>query len=482
MPKVSSLGVQYTLKAEFVTGSYTNITDDLLRFNCTRQMGRLGEGISVGEASVTLSNHNKLYSPANSASAYATGMVPGTNIVMQAVNSGTTYNIYTGKISNININPLIGSQVANIDCVDIAEKINRTELKLPIAIGTMPSSLFSQVFSQCGVSSYQIHHALTQIIPYVGWSGINGGTAVNRLIDFGAYYVNVDGGGIVNVRKNYIKTDGTAVSSHDEFFGLTYDTNGKQIINRASVKSKPKKLDTVVSTIGYLLAPQLVKRTDNVSFFVDYVNPYAVFERTPANSASLPDANFKVTTNSDGSGQDITVQCSKYIGFLGSTAVCSIYNGSGLDAYVSTLNIIGYSIYDSPGITQVTNNNSSQNRYGKFEAEIRTDLIDSLVYAKDYASFLVADYAEPLASVSISLNNVYPHVVSLDLGALIHVSENNTAISDRFKILSVDHDIDSLNGVRHVATYRLEKYFDRSLLILGGSPSTGKLDERYLSF
>ena len=94
----------YALEVEFVSGSYTNITDRMLTASITRQVGgafqRFGEGHSI----FVLDNDDRSLSPSNGTSPYAGNVQPGKNVKLTAVNGNLVLDSEDLSTSNWNKN------------------------------------------------------------------------------------------------------------------------------------------------------------------------------------------------------------------------------------------------------------------------------------------------------------------------------------------------------------------------------------------
>lgn len=60
----------YAISVEFVTGSFTNVSSDVLRFNCERRVANLFNDLGPSNATVELANESGKYSPLNAASPF----------------------------------------------------------------------------------------------------------------------------------------------------------------------------------------------------------------------------------------------------------------------------------------------------------------------------------------------------------------------------------------------------------------------------
>ena len=74
----------YELGIEFVSGSYTNVTDDCYRASIDRNAATLNDGLTAGAASFLMDNNTGKYSPANTASPLYNFLDPGRRVRLRA--------------------------------------------------------------------------------------------------------------------------------------------------------------------------------------------------------------------------------------------------------------------------------------------------------------------------------------------------------------------------------------------------------------
>ncbi len=470
--------VQYTLGVEFTTGSFTTITEDLKRFNCARDIATIGRPIKIGKADFTLDNQARNYSPTNSSGLYYGDLTVGTAIKLEATYQNSTRSIFTGVIQNININPVLGSRVANISAIDAIDKLKKADVRLSLLKDTNAASLFSHVMSIAGITQTITSELLAENIPFVGTSSNKASKIIQNILELGHYYFHSDGSNDLYLKNRHFNVSESPVASLNEFYSFDYNNDIGSIKNYVKVKSSAKKLDTVVSTIAFTSFPQTLPASGWITFYIDYINPYNITQRTEATSVSAPapDTDWIVTPNFDGTGSLYTSACSLYVGAFGDSAICSLYNGLGVEAHLTTFNIKGYSIYPVSNVSTIRESTASQNTYGvRSDLTIDSEYIESIDYTAPYAEYLRDKYKDPDDDISLSLNSIFPQVLDIDISNLIHVVEDESSSDGEFRVMSVEHDIDLSNGGEHILSVDLEQA-DQSDYLQLDDATNGKLD------
>lgn len=454
--------VQYILGAEFTSGSFTNITDDLIRFNCIRDVATLNKPITIGQAALTLDNTTKKYSPANSSGIYYDMFKVGVNIRLQAVHQNSTRSIFSGVIQNIGVNPNISSKIVNVGALDTAVNLQKADVRLSLYQDIKAEDLFKIVTSEAGITQTIYTETLAESIPYAGESSNKASTIIQKILDLGHYYFNLDGNNDIHLRNRHFTLGESPVASLSEFYTFDYNQNINTVNNYVKVKSSRKALDTVVNTIAFLSYPQIVPNNSWVNFFIDFINPYNITQITEATSVSLPiaDTDWKVTPNQDGTGSLYTNACSLYAGIFGDSAICSLYNGAGSDAYLSSLNFRGYSIYPVSGIQSIRESTASQSDYGRIDLSLTNEYIADISYADSYAGFLRDKKSDPENEIQAGLNSIFPEVLDIELGKIIHVNEEESSTLGDHRVMSLEHDITLQNGAAHITRMNIETYVE----------------------
>jgi hypothetical protein len=185
--------------------------------------------------------------------------------------------------------------------------------------------------------------------------------------------------------------------------------------------------------------------------------------------------DYYASTNSAGTGSDLTANLSLSIATFAETAVVSIFNGSGTQAFLTRFQFRGYPVREVPGIGFKADVSSSQTAYGKKGIEITNALIQSHPFMRDLANAIVIDRSDPQEEVEATLVNKWPSLLSLETGQVIDLVNSLTGVNSSWTITSMEHDISMIDGLRHEARYVLDAFSARPYFVLDHA-TFGKLD------
>ena len=473
----------YTIAIEFVAGSFTNVTSDCLHFSYNRELATYDRGLSIGGCELVMQNEERKFTPSNSAGPFYPGLKPNKRIQIQATYSGSTYNLFSGYINGYTINPLLGNRTAYIQASDRVKIMNMQDIDLPFTVNYNVGSLFTDILSSLAVSSAdRVIDGIADVAAFAWFAGRKGTDSINDLLTLGNYQAFVGGDGKVNIRNRYYQFEGTVVASFNEFLDFGYTLNDDAIGNILRIEGTPRRLSTSIGTISWLQTIETVPASGYISFWMTYVDPLTLESPTPANSVIFPvtSADFKFNAQSDGVGADLTTTASVNGVLFGSTAVFSLFNGSGQVAYITKFQVRGYSVQKQPTIAYQEEISSSQVAYGKRAYTLTSNLINDLEYAKNYMVFLVDQKKDPADAPTISLKNEWNPQLGLELGSLVYIAETQTSINSVFSVVNISHNVELIIGLEHTTAYGLEIWKNRSEFILD-HVTYGLLDSRRLT-
>lgn len=480
----------YSVAVELVSGSFTEVGSDCLRFTIAREAGGVVHGLPVGRADLILDNFDARYSPDNPGGPYAGLLKPNKALRIQATHSGSTYNLFRGLIDRYSPEPELERRVTHVQASDRLKDLMRRRIDSDIAIDTNPGSLAWDVLSRAGVAvADRDVDTLPELstIPFAWFRDAPALQAMEQILRFGYYSLYAAPNGRVTVKGRYWGPGdaiGTVVASYvNDFFALDYALSDDAVVNFARVQGTPRRISTSVQTVAWLQERPFIPASSGIGFTLAYVDPDSNERETPARSISVTNsADYLTNTNSGGTGVDRTAQASAQLTVSAVSAVCSIFNGSADPVYLTKFQLRGFSIQRQPEIVAIAQDNSSQTVYGRRDFTLASDFIGTFdPYAQSYADFLIRDRKEPLADIGFTLKNVFPDVLGRELGDIVHLVESNTAVGSRFAIRSIEHDVTLARGLEHSVRYGVVFWIDREYLVLDNDPN-GRLDSRRAAF
>lgn len=475
----------YAVEAEFVTGSFTDVTSDCLRMTWNRELSTHERSFATGIAQFVMQNEQKGWTPSNSAGPYYPNLKPNRAIRIKATHSSSTYNLFTGRIDSIKVDPAFGNRTAYIRASDRIGILKNRDIDQGFNLNYNVGSLVTDVLSALGVSSAdRTIDTLTDTLTFAWFADRAGVGVIDDIIEFGNYKGYVDGGGKINVKNRNFNIEGVAVGSLNEFMSLDHTLDKESVFNVIRVVGEsPRKAATSVGTIAWLTETLSVPASGHASFWLDYVDPVTLEQRTPANSVAFPvsSTDYLMNTQSDGGGSDLTATMSVNGALFGTTCVFSLFNGDGNVAYITKFQVRGFSIQAQPNTAFQIEVNSSITDYDRREFTLTSPLIDNMAYAEDYATFLSNQKKDPSDVFFTSVKNVWPDTLGWELGNLLHLTESQTQVASVMNILGMEHSVELERGLEHTVGLELEGWRDWEWLILD-DPVYGLLDSRRLGF
>jgi len=395
--------------------------------------------------------------------------------------SNPTYNLFTGRIRDISINPHPDALSTTLECVDDVGELNNKLITTSLYSAYNPTSLFTSIYSLSEVGSFNVQSIAQDQTMFAWWRNEKPAKAINDLIEYGYYVVYVDGVGTHRaLNRDYDQK--APIANYTRYYSFDTELGYNHVVNDFRIKSQPRRFSTTVQTVAYIDNPITLTASAWTSYWIDYLDPNTGERNTPANSlvSLVASTDYYMATNSDGTGADLTSQHSIYITTYGATAVVSIYNG-GATAYLTRFQIRGLSAQRIADIALQSQQTSSQAIYGKRGMEVVNNLI-TYQHATSYGQFILDTFADPFSDPTIGLRNVFPDVMERELADIITVVESNTYINDNYTIIGVDHDIEWSSGRTHTTRYNLFKQEDFKYLYLN-DPVKGQIDsDRKLAF
>jgi hypothetical protein len=468
----------FAIAMEFVTGSYTNVTSDVLRLNVSRELGTPLRGIRGGAANVELNNASRNYSPANSASPYYPYLRPQVPLRIQATHSGSTYNLFQGWVQKLSVDPKPGAKTTLLDAVDAITRLGNVNLVTSLYTSVNPSTVFTAIMSQCQVNSFA-SDAIgdSDTIDFAWYRDRDALNALRELVEFGRYGLYQDGSGTVQLKNRYFGFGGASTSTYSGQADVGWNISDTDAINKARVQAQPRRVSTGVNTVAWLREAVTIQASSGVSFWLTYVDPVEVSLPTPATSLTTPvtSTDFRAFTNSDGTGTDRTATLSASVALFAETAVCSLFNGSADVIYVTKFQIRGFAIQEQPSLTAEVNNSSSQAVYGNQQYALTSPLMGKQAFVQGYAESLVAERKDPVAQLRVAIKNEWPAALATEPGQVITVWEPETATNSLVTVLRMHHDVQLYRGLEHTLTMETEVAPNMPFLVLDHA-TKGKLD------
>lgn len=168
---------------------------------------------------------------------------------------------------------------------------------------------------------------------------------------------------------------------------------------------------------------------------------------------------FTVDEEADGTGADLTDDCTLTEGEVGNGVQVSITNNSASNGYLIFLRVNGDAVYPTDISTQRANDTISQSKYGIRSLVINSYWQESNDLAKAIAAYLLAELKYPMPNPTIKVENRADIQFYLDLYDRIELTIAKKGIDSNFRVGSIEHRWLTENGQSIETTFQLEPYF-----------------------
>lgn len=458
---------------EIAAGSLTNVCSHVTRFSFERAIANISSPLRPEPATIELDNDGE-YAPRVG----APDLVPGRIVQITATYAGSSYPLFFGRLSRINVVPRKGlRQITVLEAVSDADRLARTMLTTELFTQIKASSLFAEIMTRADVNSFATNTSrVTDTIPYASYRDLPALDAAQQLIESGYYQMFIDGAGTVQLKSRYFGADSAALAIRDEFFDMSYTLDPEMIVNDLKINTIPRNPVSAVNTVAILGGTVTIPGSGYGGFWLTFQDPGNGNEVAPVSSIVTPvgSTDYFVSTLSGGGGVDRTSTISLNMTMYGSTAVVSLFNGSPDTVYLSRFQLRGYPLRGYPtGFSY--SSNSSQLTYGVRGMEIANALIQNYTFLRDLCRAIVEDRGSPEEMTTATLVNDWPLILDAEVGDVLTLVNTATGVNSAWTIQNMQHEIDLSSGVRHEVKYGTNLFGRKPWLILDHA-TAGKLD------
>lgn len=500
----------YSIAIEMSPGSFTEVGSDCIKFTCSRARADMFTALGAGRAMALLDNNDGRYSPEqpfltrvdsvdwayyvntsyvaegySATNPYYGFLKPGLAISFQATHTGSTNDLFYGRLRGIFVDPALGVRNMTLDCYDLLADVARRRASVPVMFNASVSSIVAVVLSNAGIAAEDAQiDLITDRTTYYWADDAPVMQLLSETLPIGNYYSHVDGAGVLHFSNRYFGVGNQSVASYsNEFMQFNYEMTDRQIINDVRVVGNPRYTYSGVQTVAWISGLQQVAPQSTFSFQLAYVNPDNPSEiGFPCNSLITPVASidYVFETNYYGHGIDQTFVVSVAATFYATYAVFSCYNPSSFTCFFTRFRIRGSALPPLPALTAHAANEASQDTYEVRQHTIDSNFIDDNDFAQRYANYLIERWSGPIGVVNLSVKNRFPEVLRTDIGHAITVIESLTATGSFFTVKELTHDVSFERGAEHTVSYRIERPTYGDFLVLDADYA-GRLDVRRLA-
>jgi hypothetical protein len=441
--------------------------------------GRGLEHMRPGRVTAIFDNEDGRYDPFNTSSPLYPYVTPGkfVRIAVLDANTGTNYPVMRGVIEDIQ--PLSGRKLASITVVDGLQWLMDREVVTQV----YPSIYISRDYIP-GTDSYS---TLSILLDKTDWPHTDFGQSVDEwgtdfgesveFLDYwwawqqtaldaihqleeaelGVFFVARDGDATFRGRHAFGSSVMT-ISEDDVLRAIAIPQPWEVVRNVANIYSYPKQLFDVDATLWQLQDVPPIPAGDSVTV-------YAKFRYNGESVGGGPGTisfNYTVNTASDGTGSDITSQCTHGNTDIGAGVTLTLTNNSSQNGYITLWQAVGDPVY-AQSITVLKNEDAtSQGKYGPRVLTIDTPWQESTNLAQDYATFMVSFLKDPKYFPIVQVEDRPDIQYGLELYDRVTLDFPTLGVSGDYRVAKVDHQWLNENGRAVRTTIKFEPLMDLS--------------------
>lgn len=473
MSEVSS----YYIGVEFVTGSFTAVTDEVTTFAIGRQMGDMLGGLFAAEAQVQIKNDDGTLGR-------DIALRPNVAVRIRATEAGSERTLFSGRVDDWSADPAINAgRFVTLSARDELKCLVRETISTSLRINTNVGSLFQEVISETDVGSFVIDQFAARL-PFHWVRETLATEAITGLLGTDNAYAYIDAEGTLIVKGHYFANLAAAVSSLDDassgsnVLQMPWSTNDDQVYNNVFVDTIPRAVATTVTTITALPDVLTIPASAGISFTLTYIDPVNK-EAAPATDVITPVASldwFVSVDETEATHRMDTTSLAISIG--GGTLTASLFNGFGQDVQLRRFFVRGKPVLRLSDLRTNAANSASQAEFGRLDFTHTNEFIGNQLRAQAFAEYLADIRGDPLPLIDFVTRNRFPFILDRTLGEVVHVVNSFLGVGSDFWISGIEHTVTADEGWTHDTRYSLNLVEDQDLLILDDTEQ-GSLDSTH---
>ncbi len=524
------IGLAYTYKLQIDFGhggSYSHALADVtarwMNFNLVYGFqDPYGVVAPPSKLTFRLRNNDGLLTPSNTSSAFYGLLTRGTLVKITATYNGTTYINWTGKIASIK--PRIeqtadpqNNAVVDITAEDPMQKLLKGQifpkLQTSVTINAALTAIMNSTdmpvvwpyasswavldVSVMGTARLYSPDLLTASVssttlPYVGdnasdrYNSVGMGSYITDLMMAecgGRFFWN---GSKFEFQDRYYSSNqalspGVALTLYSDDLRNADYRYGEDLVNAVTVTFEPRQVGSV-GTVLYS-APRVItlRALDSLTVNCQYRDPNTPNARIGALTTIDPVAgtDYIANTASDGSGSNVTAYITASLQAKAQSASVTLVNPTGIDVYITTLQVRGTPLYTYERQTVTAVDAQSVYDNDPIPQSYNVKLIGDVDTALGYAQTQVARFKDAIdrfQSIRFIANTTKLLTASVSIGSLITVNDNENSRSNHtYVVVGIQHQADAAKR-EHYTTYTLSPLGRDAYWLLGVAGSS-ELDD-----
>lgn len=400
------------------------------------------------------------YDPYNMSGPLYQHILPGKKfkLIVKDESTQTNYTIMTGRIDDIRPNYGIVSTVTITGINGIDDLQNVTVNTSQVYSTEYFYDAIEETLTQAGwTGGMRIDSDISDTLPY-WW--LSGKKAYDELVDLtnssrGLFFISRDG--YATYYSNINSKDSSASFVDNDAllsYGIRVPTPWEAIKNFVRVYAKARRTST--GTLWTLQSKPLILAGTSITIWAEGANVNG--EITPALVVTTPVATTDYTANSaeDGSGTNLTANISISLTNYATSHKLVITNTGGSNAYLTLMKIRGTSIISDDYTYYETSDIDSINIYKQRELIVKTNWIQSINSAEDYANTIVSLLSDPKKFPRFVVRNKPSKQFAPDIFDIVSVDFASRQLTGSFRVGYIEHNWTIKTGDIVDTTFYLE--------------------------
>lgn len=367
----------------------------------------------------------------------------------------------------------------NLDDIKVGDGNYTTLYTLDIVYNALVGTTYV-MFDDVKMMKWNCPHRVFDVglqnIPVAWWAG---NTALYEIktaceAEGARFYADENGYLTFESRQHYNNNDEHKVSvlqlDFNKLTDLEYSSDLAELINKVTVKLKPRKVGSETEIWRYGAIPS-ISASGSLTVWATFNDPCPTTSSGIVTPVATTD--YTANTQADGGGTNKTAQISISITKFSTSAKLVITNNDAATVYLTLLKLRGTPAVESDEFQVIDEDTTSIGKYG-VQPEggyvLENKYMADQTYAETVAQQLLDWYAEPVRKVVLK-NRAYPQ---LQIGDMITVKNDDLGDSEIMRIIGIKESFSS-DGfwqditARSVTNFELLNYFEIGTSEIGGS-------------
>lgn len=423
--------------------AYIDESVHVMRFDYDRRLDEPRGGASYAIGDILLDNISRRFTPNHDATigtALEARRPMKASISMEADSAFRGVQVIVGLTSS-RPKENKSDRTVEVQVYDYITFIENSTLAAAIYENQRSDEIIEDILSNLGfgTSQYSLDQGLNTI-PFAWFDkGKSAGRRIREICEAEEAHFYQDENGVLRFenRNHYANFPHQTVQKTIDSGDILEDENdtSTQIINRAIVIAKPRKVDSVASTIWTHGTVESIGPGQSITIWAAFYDDQAGTEPLPIKEITTPAENtdYEANTVADGSGTDRSASVSISVTNFVESAKIIVTNNHGTDTiYITLLQLRGKAARVTQAIQAISEDTDSINKFEAQDYVLENNLMQSKTVAETIADNLVARYSNPMDRRLIKIPGI-PHLQLKDLINVMNPNPENLCPNPSFE-------------------------------------------------